>query len=87
MSVVDFPFEVVGTLSIPGLLGLAVWMILTGRLIPRRTYDEMVKDRDHWRAVAETSTKQNTQLLEGARVTTEVVRQLPSTREIEGDPR
>lgn len=30
------------------LLGLAVLLLLMGRLIPRRTYDDLKTDRDHW---------------------------------------
>ncbi|WP_432091841.1 hypothetical protein [Streptomyces sp. NRRL F-5630] len=31
------------------LLTLVVLMILTGRLVPRRTYDDLLKERDTWR--------------------------------------
>lgn len=31
------------------LLTLVILFILTGRLVPRRTYDDMVADRDSWR--------------------------------------
>ncbi|WP_282204558.1 DUF7620 family protein [Kitasatospora fiedleri] len=33
-----------------GLLALVVLLILTGRLIPRRTYDDVREERDMWRA-------------------------------------
>jgi len=36
-------------LTAPALLLLAVWFILTGRIIPRRTYDDLLRDRDEWR--------------------------------------
>jgi hypothetical protein len=31
------------------LLTLVVLMVLTGRLVPRRTYDDMKEDRNDWR--------------------------------------
>lgn len=37
------------------LVTIAVLMVLTGRLIPRRTYDDMVADRDNWRQAFHTS--------------------------------
>lgn len=36
-------------LSAPVLLGLFVWLIFNGYLIPRRTYLDMKEDRDYWR--------------------------------------
>lgn len=32
------------------LLGIAIWLILTGRLVPRSTYDEKSKEADKWQA-------------------------------------
>lgn len=32
-----------------GLLALVVLLVLTGRLIPRRTYDDLREERDMWR--------------------------------------
>lgn len=32
------------------LLTLVVLMVLTGRLVPRRTYDDLKEERDTWRA-------------------------------------
>jgi hypothetical protein len=46
MELPSIPWE---ALTPPVLLGLAVLLLLTGRLIPRRTYDDMRQDRDHWR--------------------------------------
>ena len=42
--------ELVATLGPPGLLALGVWLIMTGRLVPRRTYEDALHDRDEWRA-------------------------------------
>lgn len=38
-----------------GLLLIAVLMVLTGRLIPRATYQEKVKEADQWRIAYEAS--------------------------------
>lgn len=38
------------TLAPSTLAGVCVLLILTGRLVPRRTYDDIVHDRDEWRA-------------------------------------
>lgn len=75
----DVPLELVlGVLTPAGLLGLAVWMILTGRLVPGRTHDRVVREtteeRDRWRDIAERALKQNGQLLEGARTADAVVK-------------
>lgn len=32
------------------LLGIVILMVLTGRLVPRRTFQDMKEDRDGWRA-------------------------------------
>lgn len=32
------------------LLGLAVWAIITGRLVPRSALDDVIHDRNEWRA-------------------------------------
>lgn len=43
----------VGQLGPVGLLGLVVWMILTGRLVTRRQLQDVQADRDHWRTAAD----------------------------------
>ena len=50
----EIPWQALGVLTPSSLLGLAVWMILTGRLVPRYLYEVMVKAKDQWRATAET---------------------------------
>jgi hypothetical protein len=40
-----------------GLLLIAVLMVLTGRLVPRTTYLEKVKEAEQWRAAYEASEK------------------------------
>lgn len=69
-----------GVLTPSALLSIVVLMILTGRLIPRRTYDDMMHDRDEWRAahrISETarveSVSQVDELLEHSRTTSGVL--------------
>lgn len=38
------------TLAPSAIAGLCVLLILTGRLVPRRTHDDALHDRDEWRA-------------------------------------
>lgn len=48
------PGEVITSGGFAGLVFLAVWMLLTGRIVPKSTLDQVIKDRDGWRQVAET---------------------------------
>ncbi|MEU1800914.1 hypothetical protein [Streptomyces sp. NPDC019937] len=66
------------------LLAVAVLMVLTGRLIPRRTYDDLKEERDTWRNAALESEKgraedraQVGELLETTRTTGHVLASLP----------
>lgn len=37
-------------LSAPAILSVVVMMVMTGRLVPRKTYDDVIRERDEWRA-------------------------------------
>jgi hypothetical protein len=63
---------------------VAAGLVIFGALIPRRTYRDMVHDRDEWRAAhriseqaRQVSTDQVAELLEHARTTDAVIRSLP----------
>ena len=63
------------------LVAIAVLLVLTGRLVPRRTYDDMKHDRDEWRASHRLSEQarleqagQLDEMLELGRTTTAIVR-------------
>ncbi len=56
------------------LVTVFVLAILTGRLIPRRTYDDMREERDTWRASAERSAEHATKLLDNSELTVEIVK-------------
>lgn len=38
-----------GELSTAALLGLAVWLILTGKIVPKSTHEEVRQDRNEWK--------------------------------------
>ena len=79
----DFTFSLTD-LGATGLLVIFVIAILRGMLLPRRTVDDLIKDRDHWREAHGTlehvlteQNKQIGQLLEYARTTDAILRSLP----------
>lgn len=49
----SIPWAAIGGLTPSGMLILAVWLILTGKIVPKSTYDVMVKARDDWQATAQ----------------------------------
>lgn len=72
------------------LLAVVVLMVLTGRLIPRRTYDDLKEERDTWRTahtqseVARTEERdQNRQLMELAHTAGHVLDSLPKRGEVQ----
>lgn len=67
-----------------GLLVLVVLLVLTGRLIPRRTHEDVLADRDNWRAAfleSEAARKveheQTEELLEMAKLGGHILTALP----------
>jgi hypothetical protein len=44
------PWPLIGYGSAWGLVGLFVWLIYTGRLVPRTTLDDSHHDANEWRA-------------------------------------
>ena len=71
-----------------GVLVLFAWLILSGRLIPRKTHDEIVAQErtraDEWKTVAGERKQtigslivQNTAMLEATKTTAAVVKALP----------
>ena len=63
-----------------GLLGVVVLLILSGRLVPRRVYQDLERDRDHWREAAMKAIGHADQLLPAAQITTEMVSVLAATQ-------
>lgn len=47
--------DILGALDAFGTLGalvLMLWLLLTGKLVTRREYDRLERDRDEWKNVA-----------------------------------
>lgn len=66
------------------LLGVAILLLLLGKLVPRRTYDDLVADRDHWQQAHADSEKARAEmaavledLLETSRTTEALLKSLP----------
>jgi hypothetical protein len=59
-----------------GLVVLVVLLILVGRLVPRRTFEDVQRERDQWRDVALRAMGHTDVLLPAAQITTEVARAL-----------
>lgn len=55
------PVEV---LTPSALLGLCILLILTGKLVPRRTYDDKAHEADQWRAESRIKDQQIHELAE-----------------------
>jgi hypothetical protein len=74
---VDIPLELLLAKWGPtGLLALCVLLIVLGRLIPKITYDDVRRQRDEWKKVAEEALAQNSKLLESSRVADDTFRAL-----------
>ena len=76
------------TISSAGLLGIAVLLILTGRLIPRATYKDKSEEADRWRRAYEAektargiADAQTNELLEVAKTTHAIIAAMASTSE------
>jgi hypothetical protein len=76
----------IGQAGIGGLLSLAVWLILTGRIVPRSTLLDAYRQRDTWQEAHRQSEEarhddreQVRELLEVARVADHVLTSLPRT--------
>lgn len=71
------------TIGPGGLLAFAVLLIIRGDLVPRRTFDAMVQDRDYWREAAERRENQFDALSETARTAVAALDALPPRRDAE----
>jgi hypothetical protein len=78
----------VSNLTAPGLLGLAVLMILAGFLVPRFVYNEKKQECEKWREAYEAERKaraasdaQTAELLELAKTTHKIIAATFSTTE------
>jgi hypothetical protein len=74
----------ISTLTPAGLLAVVILFIAMGRLVPRRTMDDVIHDRDEWRAAHRLSEQARvelaesvTELLEHARTTNALLKAFP----------
>jgi hypothetical protein len=67
----------IAPISAGGLVGLVVLMILTGRLVPRRTHDDALKDRDAWRTAHGALREQMQEIIPLIRATHAVLTAVP----------
>ena len=65
-----------------GLLGVVALMVFIGRLVPRRTYDDLARDRDYWREAALKSMGHTEALMPAARITTRMTEALGDAAEV-----
>lgn len=73
-----------GSLTPAGLLAIIVLLIAVGRLVPRRTLEDVIQDRNEWRSAHQVSEQarvelqqQVQELLEHSRATDSFLRALP----------
>ena len=72
------PWSVIGQGGAVAVLAGVVWMIVTGRLVPRSALLDAREQRDKWEQAAHTAMQQNNQLLTGTRVAADVISALPN---------
>lgn len=79
------PWTVIGGLTPSALLSIVVVLILTGRLVPRATYQELHDQKKHWREAAEKLRETNhvlTKAVEKQEVTSDaIIRVMESVQE------
>ena len=94
----DWTAVITPSLGATGLLAIVVIMILRGSLVPRSTFDTMREDKDKqidiWKnaydravSVQDEQRGQVSALLDGNRVTAQVIRSLPRVSELNGGVR
>lgn len=66
----------VSTLTPAGLLAVLILLIGLGRLVPRRTMEDVIHDRDEWRAAHRISEQARVELAE---TVTEMLEQMRTT--------
>jgi len=75
----SIPWAAIGGLTPHGLLMLVVVLILTGKLVPKSTYDVMRDQKTYWRKAAEELRETNhiqTRTIEKQEITGETVRRV-----------
>jgi hypothetical protein len=68
------------SVGLGGLVTLCVLLILTGRLVPKSSLTAAERRAERWEAVAVEALRQNGKLVDGAEVTSDVLRAIPQAR-------
>lgn len=63
-----------------GLLLLAVWAVLNGRIVPKATHDEVRRDRDAYRVAADTALAATREMATNVARLTAAVEQLAASQ-------
>lgn len=63
-----------------GLLLVAVWLVLSGRIVPKGLHDEVRRDRDTYRAAAETALAASAEQASNVRQLVAAVQELTATQ-------
>jgi hypothetical protein len=63
-----------------GLLLLAVWAVLAGRIVPRATHEEVRRDRDAYRVAADTALAATREMAANVARLTAAVEQLAASQ-------
>jgi hypothetical protein len=81
------------TIGFPGIVTLVILSILRGWLVPRKTHEDMVADRDHYRTALEKSEEARVMLLQQldqalalAKTVDHVLRALPTPEDRKAEP-
>ena len=87
LAVADLPVPIPTGWVVPGgavgLLAMVALMIYRGYLVPRRTYDDLVRDRDYWRQAALQAMGHTEALMPAAEITTRVTEALGLAASVE----
>ena len=80
------PYELINAGGPVGLLGLVVFMIMMGWLVPGRQYRRLEAERDQWQNVALKSMGHTDALMPAAQIATELTKSFAdaTTEAIEG---
>jgi len=63
------------------LVAVSVWLIYTGRLVPRSTLQKAEEREQKWQQAAEEMARQNRQLLENNRIVNDFMKAYPQQRD------
>lgn len=88
----EIPFGLFDGLGVVGVVILVGWLIMTGRLVPRKTHEDSIHEANEWRTESRIKDQQiaekDTQLrymAEVGRTVDSIMRAMPHTAGRDGD--